>query len=88
MKAPNLLSTNDYKRILKALREHREDTLTMTLGDYKITVSVVLLRDAAQLWGQTHNICVEEWDKNIYSRKNCATVEELRWFLSSCRQRK
>lgn len=83
MKAPNLLAANDYKRISKALEEHKEDTLTMTLGNYKLTVCVIPTGKDMDIWKQSHIITVEQWYRNVYTRKNCKTVAELRSYLLS-----
>ena len=82
MKAPNILSPNDYIRLSKALQAHKEDTLTMTLGDYKLTVSIVPTGKNITVWNQTHIISVEQWCRNVYSRKYCKTIDELHDYLS------
>ena len=87
MKAPHILSTNDYNRLSNAQQAHKEDTLTMTLGDYKLTVSIVPTGKDITVWNQTHIISVEQWYRNVYSRKHCKTIDELQQYLD-CRQRK
>lgn len=87
MKIPNLMSDNDYKRILKALQEHKGDTITATLGNYKITVSVVPAGKGIEVWGQPQLISVEEYYGNVFARKYCRSIDELKWYLR-CRQRK
>ena len=75
----SLISENDYKAIQDALEAKRELTLTRTLGDYKINAE---LTTAPKVWGIPMLIQVKQWHGNIYSIKNCATVEEMRWYLS------
>ena len=75
----NLFSENDYKAIQDALEAKRELTLTSTLGDYKISAEVTT---APKVWGIPMLIQVKQWYGNIYSIKNCATVEERWWYLS------
>ena len=72
------ISENDYKAIQDALEAKRELTLTRTLGDYKIAVEVTT---APKVWGIPMLIQVKQWHRNIYRVKNCATVEEMRWYL-------
>ena len=72
------ISENDYKAIQDALEAKRELTLTRTLGDYKIVVEVTT---APKVWGIPMLIQVKQWHGNIYSIKNCASVEEMRWYL-------
>ena len=72
------ISENDYKAIQDALEAKREFTLTRTLGDYKIAVEVTT---APKAWGIPMFIQVKQWYGNIYSIKNCASVEEMRWYL-------
>ena len=72
------ISENDYKAIQDALEAKRELTLTRTLGDYKITAEVTT---APKVWGIPMLVQVKQWHRNIYRVKNCATVEEMRWYL-------
>ena len=72
------ISENDYKAIQDALEAKRELTLTRTLGDYKIAVEVTT---APNVWGIPMLIQVKQWYRNVYSIKNCGTVEEMRWYL-------
>lgn len=74
----NLFSDNDYKTIQNALYAHRERTLIRTLGDYKISAEVTT---APKVWGIPMLVQVKQWHRNIYRVKNCATVEEMRWYL-------
>lgn len=87
MKTPNLLTDNDYNRILRAIQAHKEDALTITIGDYTINVSVVSVGKGVEVWGQPQLISVEEYYRNVFARKYCRSVEELKWYLR-CRQRK
>ena len=77
-KTTSLISENDYKAIQDALEAKRELTLTRTLGDYKISVEFTT---AAKVWGIPMLIQVKQWYRNVYSIKNCGTVEEMRWYL-------
>lgn len=77
----NLFSENDYKSIQNALEAKRELTLIRTLGDYKISAEVT---SAPKVWGIPMLIQVRQWQRNIYRVKNCATVEEMRWYLGKC----
>ena len=72
------ISENDYKAIQDALEAKRELTLTRTLGDYKISAEVTT---APKVWGIPMLIQVKQWYRNVYSIKNCGTVEEMRWYL-------
>lgn len=74
-----IISENDYKAIQDALESKREFTLTRTLGDYKITAGVTT---APNVWGIPMLIQVKQWCRNVYSIKNCGTVEEMKWYLS------
>ena len=78
-KTMSLISENDYKAIQDALEAKRELTLIRTLGDYKITAEVTT---APKVWGIPMLIQVKQWHRNVYSIKNCGTVEEMRWYLS------
>ena len=72
------ISENDYKAIQDALEAKRELTLTRTLGDYKIAVEVTT---APNVWVIPMLIQVKQWHRNVYSIKNCASMEEMRWYL-------
>ena len=72
------ISENDYKAIQDALEAKRKLTLTRTLGDYKISAEVTT---APKVWGIPMLIQVKQWYRNVYSIKNCGTVEEMRWYL-------
>ena len=74
----SLISENDYRAIQNAIDAQRERTLTRTLGDYKIAVEVTT---APKVWGIPMLIQVKQWNRNVYSIKNCASVEEMRWYL-------
>ena len=73
-----LISENDYKAIQNALQSLSEYTLVRILGDYKIAVEVTT---APNVWGIPMLIQVKQWYRNVYSIKNCASVEEMRWYL-------
>ena len=78
-KTTSLISENDYKAIQNALQSLSEYTLVRILGDYKIAVEVTT---ASKVWGIPMLIQVKQWYGNIYSIKNCGTVEEMKWYLS------
>lgn len=78
-KTISLISENDYKAIQNALESISEYTLVRILGDYKIAVEVTT---APKVWGIPMLIQVKQWHRNVYSIKNCASVEEMRWYLS------
>ena len=77
-KTISLISENDYKAIQNALESLSEYTLVRILGDYKIAVEVTT---APNVWGIPMLIQVKQWHRNVYSIKNCAIVEEMRWYL-------
>lgn len=74
----SLITENDYKAIQKAMESLQEITLVRVLGDYKISVEVT---PAPKIWGIPMLIQVRQWNRNVYSIKNCASVEEMRWYL-------
>ena len=78
MEQIRLISDNDYKAIQNALQSLSEYTLVRILVDYKIVVEVTT---APKVWGIPMLIQVKQWNGNIYSIKNCGTVEEMRWYL-------
>ena len=77
-KTMSLISENDYKSIQNALESLSEYTLVRILVDYKIAVEVTT---APKVWGIPMLIQVKQWYRNVYSIKNCGTVEEVRWYL-------
>ena len=77
------ISENDYKAIQDALEAKRELTLTRTLGDYKISAEVTT---APKVWGIPMLIQVKQWYRNIYRIKNCATVAEMREYISEAKE--
>lgn len=78
-----IISENDYKAIQNALESKREFTLTRTLGDYKITAEVT---PAPKVWGIPMLIQVKQSQRNIYRVKNCATVAEMREYISEAKE--
>ena len=78
-----IISENDYKAIQNALQSLSEYTLTRTLGDYKITAEVTT---APKVWGIPMLIQVKQWLRNIYSIKNCASVAEMREYISEAKE--
>lgn len=77
-KTTSLISENDYKAIQNALQSLSEYTIVRILGDYKIAVEVTT---APKVWGIPMLIQVRQWNRNVYSIKNCASVDEMRWYL-------
>ena len=77
-KTISLISENDYKAIQNALESLSEYTIVRILGDYKIAVEVTT---APNVWGIPMLIQIKQWHRNVYSIKNCASVEEMRWYL-------
>ena len=77
-KTTSLISENDYKAIQNAVEAHREMALVRVLGSYKLSVEVTT---APKVWGIPMLIQVKQWYRNVYSIKNCGTVEEMRWYL-------
>ena len=78
LKTTSLILGNDYKAIQNVLESLSEYTLVRILGDYKIAVEVTA---APKVWGIPMLIQVKQWHRNVYSIKNCASVEEMRWYL-------
>ena len=79
MEKTRLISENDYKAIQNAVEAHREMTLVRILGDYKIAVEVTT---APSVWGIPMLVQVREPSGSNYAAKNCASVAELRDYLS------
>ena len=75
----SLISENDYKALQNAVEAHREMTLVRILGDYKIAVEVTT---APSVWGIPMLVQVREQNGSGYAVKNCASVAELRDYLS------
>ena len=78
-----IISENDYKAIQNALQSLSEHTLVRILGDYKISVEVTT---APKVWGIPMLIQVKQWCRNIYCVKNCATVDEMREYISEAKE--
>lgn len=78
-----IISENDYKAIQDALESKRELTLTRKLGDYEISAEVTT---APKVWGIPMLIQVKQWYRNIYCVKNCATVAEMREYISEAKE--
>ena len=74
----SLITENDCKTIQNALQSLSEYPLVRILGDYKIAVEVTT---APNVLGIPMLIQVKQWYRNVYSIKNCGTVEEMRWYL-------
>ena len=75
----SLISENDYKALQNAVEAHREMTLVRVLGDYKIAVEVTT---APSVWGIQMLVQVREQNGSNYAVKNCASVAELRDYMS------
>ena len=82
-KTISLISENDYKAIQNALESLSEYTLVRTLVDYNIAVEVTT---APKVWGIPMLIQVKQWHRNIYRVKNCATVAEMREYISEAKE--
>ena len=82
MRHPNLLSANDYKRIQTALDNQKGDYFSVRFGDYAIAISVVPIGKAESVWNQPYIITVEQSYPNVYARKNCKNIDDLRAYLS------
>ena len=82
-KTTSLISENDYKAIQNALESISEYTLVRILGDYNIAVEVTT---APKVWGIPMLIQVKQWHRNIYCVKNCATVAEMREYISEAKE--
>ena len=68
MKNPNLMSDNDYKRISKALQAQKEDSITMTLGEYTITVNELLSNVILKMQKPVHktsDIMTTQWKGEV-----------------------
>ena len=50
-------------------------------NDYKAIQNAVEVTTAPKAWGIPMLIQVKQWNRNVYSIKNCGTVEEMRWYL-------
>ena len=75
----SLISENDYKALQNAVEAHREMTLVRVFGPYKLTVAVT---PATPAWGIPMLVQVLEQNGSNYAVKNCASVAELRDYLS------
>ena len=83
----NLLTPNDYKRIQTALDNQKEDYFSVRFGDYAIAISVVPTGKAESVWNQPYIITVEQSYPNVYARKNCKNVNDLKTYLSVAKER-
>lgn len=88
MKAPNLISSNDYRRIARALSDLTPDEFFHTLGDYTIKVSVTPTGKAINVWNQPFIITVYQDTGRVTSIQHFKSVEEMKIILGNCRQRK
>lgn len=74
-----LISENDYKALQNAVEAHREMALARVLGSYKLTVAVT---PATSVWGIPMLVQVREQNGSNYAVKNCASVAEVRDYMS------
>lgn len=75
----SLISENDYKAIQNAVEAHREMALVRVFGSYKLSVEVA---PAPPAWGIPMLVQAREQNGSNYAVKNCASVAELRDYLS------
>lgn len=75
----SLISENDYKALQSAVEAHREMALARVLGSYKLSVAVTT---APSVWGIPMLVQVREQNGSNYAAKNCASVAELRDYMS------
>ena len=75
----SLISENDYKALQNAVEAHREMTFARVLGSYKLSVAVT---PAPPVWGIQMLVQVREQNGSNYAVKNCASVAELRDYMS------
>lgn len=75
----SLISENDYKALQNAVEAHREITLVRVFGPYKLSVEVT---PAPSVWGIPMIVQVREQNVSGYAVKNCASVAELRDYMS------
>ena len=75
----SLISENDYKALQNAVEAHREMALVRVLGSYKLTVAVT---PATPAWGIPMLVQAREQNGSNCAAKNCASVAELRDYLS------
>ena len=75
----SLISENDYKAIQNAVEAHREMTLARVFGSYKLSVAVTT---APSVWGIPMLVQMREQNGSGYAVKNCASVEEVRDYMS------
>ena len=75
----SLISENDCKALQSAVEAHREMTLVRVFGSYKLSVAVT---PAPSVWGIPMLVQVREQNGSGYAVKNCASVEEVRDYLS------
>jgi len=80
LKTPSLISSNDYKRIDRALKSQTFDSFQMTMGDYWIQVEVSESGDKS-VWGQKYIITVRQNRKNVFSIQHFRSVEEMKRIL-------
>lgn len=87
-KNPNLISSNDYRRIARSLSNLTPDEFFHTLGNYTIKVSVTPTGKAINVWNQPFIITVYQDNGRVTSIQHFKSVEEMKTILGNCRQRK
>ena len=75
----SLISENDYKALQNAVEAHREMALVRVFRSYKLSVAVT---PAPSVWGISMLVQAQEQNGSNYAVKNCASVAELRDYLS------
>lgn len=75
---PHLLTDKDFRILQSAFDHCKEYDISMTLGDYSLSVSVV---PAPPVWEQPMLIQVKQSRRCVDETKNCRSIEEVRWYL-------
>ena len=76
-----LITPSDIKTIQHALESCSEESIEHSESGCKIILSVVEIGQSREVWNQTHIIRVERFAGQVYSRKFCKDVRELREYL-------
>ncbi len=80
MRFPPLISANDYKQLQTALDEGRCICMDRTYADIQMSVETV---PASKAWPVPILVRVR-WRRGGQSAvKNCGSIEEMRWYLST-----
>lgn len=78
MKTPNLISSNDYKRIEKAMETMTPDGFTRTYGNYTVNVEVSPTGKAACVWNAPFTITVRQERQNVFSTQHFANTADMK----------